>query len=60
MENILKEIKAHKPLNKDKCSILDVKRDGNCFYRTLSLYFSTEESQYKFFREHIYLASKKI
>jgi len=59
MENILNEIKAHKPLNKDICSILDVRLDGNCFFRALSLYFSNYESHYKFFREQIYLAAKE-
>lgn len=57
MENKLNEIKADKPLNKDICSISDVSRDRNCFYRTLSLYFSNDESHYKFFK---FLGNKYI
>ena len=32
-------------------------RNGNCFYRTLSIYFTNDESYFKFFREQKYLAA---
>ena len=58
MENITQIIKQHLNLSKDICNIIDVGRDGNCFYRTLSLYFTGDESHYKIIRQNIYLAAK--
>ena len=49
---------SHKPLNHNLIEIIDVCRDGNCFYRTLSLFYVSDESQYIFFGEQIYLAAK--
>ena len=58
MENITQIIKQHLNLSKDICNIIDVGRDRNCFYRTLSLYFTGDESHYKIIRQNIYLAAK--
>ena len=44
MEDITNLIKAHKEINKELVEISDVGLDDNCFYRTLSLYFTSEES----------------
>ena len=49
MIEILDAIKSHSPLNKDEFILQDVQRDGNCFYRTLPLFYSKEESNYSFF-----------
>ena len=58
MSDIYNLILSHKPLDKNLFENIDVGRDGNCFYRTLSLFFTNEESHYKFFREQIYIACK--
>lgn len=52
MENITKNIKHHLNLSKDICNIIDVGRDCNCFYRTLSLYFTGDGSHYKIIRQN--------
>ena len=57
MADIKQIILSHKNLDKDLFDIKDVCRDGNCFYSTLSLYFTNDESYFKFFREQIYLAA---
>jgi len=57
MSDIKDKILSHQNLEKDIFDIKDVSRDGNCFYRTLSLYFTNDESYFKFFREQIYLAA---
>ena len=57
MEKIFKDIKEHKSLNKDICEVIDVGRDGNCFYRSLSKYFTKDESYYNFFIKQIYSAA---
>ena len=57
MNDINDLLKNHKTINKELVQIKDVIGDGNCYYRTLSLYFTNEESYYKFFREQIYLAA---
>ena len=59
MEDILSDIKNHKDLPKEICNITDVDRDGNCFYRALSLYFTKDESFFNFFRQQIYKCSKE-
>ena len=58
MENIIKNIRQQMKVSKDICNIIDVGRDGNCFYRTLSLYFTGDESHYSIIRQNIYLAAK--
>ena len=58
MEVITTSIKAHKEINKELVEIYDVGRYGNCFYRTLSIYFTNVENFYSFFREQIYIAAK--
>ena len=58
MDNILLAIKEHKELDKEVLEIKDVQKDGNCYYRTLSLYFTDTESKYPFFRHQIYLAAQ--
>ena len=60
MSDISTKIKEHIEINKDLLEINDVERDGNCFYHTLSLYFTTDETHYSFFREQIYLPGKII
>jgi hypothetical protein len=57
MSDISIKIKEHKEINKDLLEIDDVERDGNCFYRTLSLYFTKDETHYSFFREQVYITS---
>ena len=57
MDNLLEIIRNHKELNKDFIDIKDVQKDGNCYYRTLSLYFTDNESKYPFFRHQIYLVA---
>ena len=49
MSDIYNLILSHKPLDKNLFENIDVGRDGNCFYLTLSLFFTNEESHYKFF-----------
>ena len=58
MSDIYTKIKEHKEISKDLLEINNVERDGNCFYRTLSLYFTNDEMHYAFFREQIYSAAK--
>ena len=58
MADIKSLIISHQNLNKDLFKIIDVGKDGNCFYRTLSLYFTNEETYFNFFRNQIYLAAK--
>jgi len=58
MLDIFSKIKEHKEIKKNLLEINEVERDGNCFYRTLSLFFTKDESHYSFFREQIYLAAK--
>ena len=58
MSDIYTKIKEHKEISKDLLEINNVERDGNCFYRTLNLYFTNDEMHYAFFREQIYLAAK--
>ena len=53
MANDLELIKNHKNLNKELFAINDVDRDGNCYFRILSLYFTNDQSYYQFFRELI-------
>ena len=57
MTDIKQIIVSHKNLDKDLFDIKDVCCDGNCFYGPLSLYFTNDESYYKFIREQIYLAA---
>lgn len=33
--------------------------DGNCYFRTLSLYFTQAQPYYEFFREQIYNGAKE-
>ena len=58
MSEILKIIKEHGDLIKDDFIIQDVGRDGNCFYRSLALFYTNDESNYQIFREIIYLSAK--
>ena len=58
MTDVFNLIKNHKQINKELLEVHDVDRDGNCLYRTLSLYFTNDQSHYKFFREQIYIAAK--
>lgn len=58
MKKILEIIKKHEEIDKDSVVIIDIDRDGNCYYRTLSLYFTNDESYNNFFREQIHLAAK--
>ena len=58
MSDIYTKIKEHEEISKDLLEINDVERDGNCFYRTLSLYFTNDEMHFSFFREQIYSAAK--
>lgn len=58
MTDIKNVIISHQNLNKDLFKIIDVGHDRNCFYRTLSLYFTNEETYFNFFRNQIYLAAK--
>lgn len=59
MAEIIEFLKNHKSIKKDLVEkIQDVIGDGNCYYRTLSLNFTNEESYYKFFREQIYLSAQ--
>jgi len=58
MEKVLFDIKNHKVLPQEICNITDVYRDSNCFYRSLSLYFTKDGSYYNFFRQQIYKSSK--
>ena len=37
------DIKHHKALPKEICNITDIDRDGNYFYRSLSLFFTKDE-----------------
>ena len=59
MEKILFDIKNHKVLPKIICNITDIDRDDNCSHRSLSLYFTKDESFYNFFRQQIYKSSKE-
>ena len=58
MTDILDLIKNHKKINKELVEVQDVGGDGNCYYRTLSLYFTNEQSHNKCFREQINMAVK--
>ena len=58
MADIKSLIISHQNLNKDLFKIIDIGKDGNCFHRTLSLYFTNEETYFNFFRNQIYLAAK--
>ena len=61
MARLLENIKKYEEIDKHSVDIIDVDRDGNCYYRTLStlsLYFANDESFYKFFLEQIHLAEK--
>ena len=49
MEKIIEIIKKHEEIDKDSVDIIDVDHDGNCYYRTLSLYFTNDESYYNIF-----------
>ena len=51
MAKIFENLKNHKPLKKDLVNEYDVIGDGNCYYCTLSLYFTKYESYFNFFRE---------
>ena len=57
MVDIKDKILSHQNLDTGIFDIKDVCRDGNCFYRTLSIYFTNDESYYKIFRERIYNAA---
>ena len=57
MVDIKDKILSHQNLDTGIFYIKDVCRDGNCFYRTLSKYFTNDESYYKIFREQIYNAA---
>ena len=57
MIDIKQIILSHKNLDKDLFDIKNVCHNGNCFYHSLSLYFTNDKSYFKFFREQIYLAS---
>ena len=48
MGRIIEIIKKHEEIDKDSVDIIDVDHDGNCYYRTLSLYFTYDESYYNF------------
>ena len=58
MSDIYNIIISHKPINHNLVEIIDVSQDGNCFYLTLSLFYTKEEFHYKFFWEQIYLEAK--
>ena len=57
MEKIFKDIKEHKSFNRDIYEVIDVGGDDNFFYRSISKYFTKDESYYNFFRKQIYLAA---
>ena len=48
-----------KPLNPEEVIISPVYGDGSCFYRTLSLYLTSDQSYYKIIRDIIYETSKE-
>ena len=58
MTDVFNLIKNHKQINKELLEVHDVDCDGNYFFYTLSLYFTNDQSHYKFFREQIYIAAK--
>ena len=59
MAQVIDLIINHKKLDKDLFEVKDVDGDGNCYFRTLSLHFTQEQSYYQFFREQIYNAAKE-
>ena len=55
LENI---IKTNKDLPKNLVILKEVIKDGNCFYRLLSIYFTESQNQHQIFREIIYESAK--
>lgn len=49
MSNILEQIKLHTLIDKDLVDIEDVKKIGTCYYKTISLCFTKDESYFNFF-----------
>ena len=58
MSDIYNLIISHKKLDKNLFENIDVREDENCFYRTLSLFFTNYDSYYNFFLEQIYFSYK--
>ena len=55
LENI---IKNNKDLPKNLVILKEVIKDGNCFYRLLSIYFTESQNHHQIFREIIYESAK--
>ena len=50
---ILQKVMDKKLLNPEDVIISPIEGDGNCFYRALSLYLTSDQSNYKIIREII-------
>ena len=57
-ENVLFLIKNNQNISKNLLTEFTVIKDGNCWYRTLSLFFTGDEQYHNTFRMIIYEAAK--
>ena len=53
-ENIISKIVNKKPIKPNDVVVAPVNKDGNCFYRALSLFFTNSEGNHKIIRDIIY------
>ena len=58
-ELLLHRIHDKQPINQEEINISPITGDGNCFYRSISLYFTNEQTNHKIIREIIYEAAKE-
>ena len=56
---LLNKIRNKQPINQEEIIITPILGDGNCFYRSISLYLTNEQSNHKIIREIIYEAAKE-
>ena len=56
---LLHKIQNKQTINQDEIIISPIIGDGNCFYRSISLHLTNEQSNHKIIREFIYEAAKE-
>lgn len=54
-EELYQYVREHKNLKPDLVKIENIMGDGNCFYRSMSYFFTGTESNYRKYRYEIYL-----
>lgn len=58
-DQILELIKNNLDIPKANLELHEVKKDGNCFYRVLSLYFTQDQNNHDIIRQLIYQTTKE-